>query len=181
VCPWLPNGQYFQSAPPLSPAYCTQILHIVRRERNNRTRCARLRRTLARQPWHCLALAPFDTPIVRRGRPSRCSKGDQITNCFRIRSAVFLRFCAVSVFLLRAGPMTGKYQRIPNFADNESRPYRKNPKARSATARTATAGSGREIEVASEKPIRGNVLLRLARARLELSPTRVGRRIDPVS
>jgi probable HAF family extracellular repeat protein len=40
------------------------------------------------------------------------------------------------------------------------RPYRKNPKARSATARTATAGSGREFEAGSEKLINGNVLLR---------------------
>jgi hypothetical protein len=38
-----------------------------------------------------------------------------------------------------------------NETSNESRPYRKNPKARSATARTATAGSGREFEAASEK------------------------------
>jgi hypothetical protein len=37
------------------------------------------------------------------------------------------------------------------MTSNESRPYRKNPKARSATARTATAGSGREFEAASEK------------------------------
>jgi hypothetical protein len=49
------------------------------------------------------------------------------------------------------------------------------------TARTATAGSGREIEAASQKLMENNVSFRLARARLELSPKRDGRRIDPVS
>ena len=39
-------------------------------------------------------------------------------------------------------------------------PTEKTPKAHSATARTATAGSGREIEAASEKLINGNALLR---------------------
>ena len=39
-------------------------------------------------------------------------------------------------------------------------PTEKTPKAHSATARTATAGSGREIEAASEKLINVNVSLR---------------------
>jgi hypothetical protein len=54
-------------------------------------------------------------------------------------------------------------------------------KARSATARTATAGSGPEFEAASEKPIKTTFCFELARARLKLSSKREGRRIDPVS